>query len=705
MPTPSTRARKRATPEATTTAVGARAVRRRAGTPDPAAMDAPASALQVEVDMVTASDGATEQAEELADDEGPAPAVGAVFTTTSLSTMAFAVAGTVRLISVNPTAVTEALLLMLNENREQGLPALTQLPGLVELFGILGVPIALTDKGGSTTYFPPPGLVDESLRRALSHNGRGARIGSTLLTVDDPSWTTISTRDAKAGAHIHLGTMGLRRFGSWKLPLIPDVDRQLGAPAVSVGKRARSPETSANLNPNPNPVVPAATERLNGGHGILPSPSTTANVTNAAPPIPKTSALPPRDCDGYVQGASNADSCVWCGRAAADHRATEAELLTRIQNLESKLAQQREGVAKQVSLSPQISREGLKRVFDHSVATSPEFSVSSFSANTVFAQPAQKLLMWSKFGYEEWKKVREAAKLASATGSRDHQKFHVADEMNQVLSAICDKYAGVTTKERYGQALTALNAKPLDDWIKHVDSMMRLEFNVPIFDTIDLTLKADSDGRPLLDEFKTAVILFSNQEKFHKDEEKLLMLRTAIEVNFLSLSVEILEPMYMRWRRDKPDLLQALFEVCDLLQPFTIQGINFGKAKRAGYKKFFCLYCKGNDDHSTKDCTKKGSGKLCTTCKSTDHNTADCPKPKKPVCPICKKTGHTQDKCWSGKGGAKDVKTADKADAESSKNGAVPNGKTKDQKKPPDTYVCRACGIPGHWKDNCPGKP
>ncbi len=79
MPTPSTRARKRATQEATLTpAVGARAVRRRAGTPDPAAMDAPASASQVEVDKVTASDGATEQAEELADDEGPAPAVGAV---------------------------------------------------------------------------------------------------------------------------------------------------------------------------------------------------------------------------------------------------------------------------------------------------------------------------------------------------------------------------------------------------------------------------------------------------------------------------------------------------------------------------------------------------------------------------------------------------------------------------------------------------
>ena len=126
--------------------------------------------------------------------------------------------------------------------------------------------------------------------------------------------------------------------------------------------------------------------------------------------------------------------------------------------------------------------------------------------------------------------------------------------MRQVLSACCDRYAGATTKDAYGLALVGLNAKPLDEWIRCVDSMMRIEFHVPIFDKIDLTLKADSDGRPLLDEFKTAVILFSNQENFHKDEEKLLMLRTAIEVNFLSLSVEILEPMYMRWRRDKPDL-------------------------------------------------------------------------------------------------------------------------------------------------------
>ena len=70
--------------------------------------------------------------------------------------------------------------------------------------------------------------------------------------------------------------------------------------------------------------------------------------------------------------------------------------------------------------------------------------------------------------------MREAAKLAYASGSKDHQKFHIADEMCQVLSAICDKYAGVTVKEKYGHAFSALNARPLDELIVGVDEMMQI---------------------------------------------------------------------------------------------------------------------------------------------------------------------------------------------------------------------------------------
>jgi hypothetical protein len=234
-----------------TPALASRAVKPRTGTPEPSAMvaavtprtrrtAAAAAAVTAATMPRTMLDEAGKQprrvnAYEAESDEVPAPAV---FTTTCLAKMVFAVAGAVWLALDDSTAATNDLLLMLNENREQGRPALTQLPGLVELFATLGVPIALTDKGGSTTRFPP-GIADETLRRALSHNGRGTRIGSTLLTVDDPSWTTVSARDARAGAHIHLGTMGFRRFGPWKLPRLRDVDRQLGARTGTVHRKTR----------------------------------------------------------------------------------------------------------------------------------------------------------------------------------------------------------------------------------------------------------------------------------------------------------------------------------------------------------------------------------------------------------------------------------------------------------------------------------
>ncbi len=199
------------------------------------------------------------------------------------------------------------------------------------------------------------------------------------------------------------------------------------------------------------------------------------------------------------------------------------------------------------------------------------------------------------------------------------------------------------------------------------------------------------------------------QENFHKEEDKLIMLRTAIEVNFGELSAAILEPTYMRWRRDKPDLLQALFEVCDLLQPFTIKAINVGKPSRGkGYKKFFCSTCKANDDHATKDCPKKVPNKMCTVCKATDHNATNCPKSKVSVCPICKKKGHTQEDCWSVKGVVKEATATGVPNKEAAGASKIGGNNTvrpkKEENKLPPGYVCNKCGVSGHWNSQCPGK-
>ena len=40
--------------------------------------------------------------------------------------------------------------------------------------------------------------------------------------------------------------------------------------------------------------------------------------------------------------------------------------------------------------------------------------------------------------------------------------------------------------------------------VRMVDSMMRLEFKIPVFDELDLVLKKDEAGCPMLNEFRAS---------------------------------------------------------------------------------------------------------------------------------------------------------------------------------------------------------
>ena len=319
---------------------------------------------------------------------------------------------------------------------------------------------------------------------------------------------------------------------------------------------------------------------------------------------------------------------------------------------------------------------------------------SDRTTNAILAQPAQRLLSWSKFEYADWKTVRDAAKLAYATGTRDHQRFHLSEDMEYVLSAYCDKYAGnLGDKSKKGQAFRTLNERPLDEWIKTVDTMMRRAFKVPEFDKLELDLLRDDKGRPSLDAWRAAWIIFEQQENFHDEKDRLQLLRDSIERNFKEATAERLEPEYKRWRRDKTPLLEAIFAVCDVVEPLTNTSINFGRtggarAKPKGWKRFFCVNCKANDTHESADCTKtptetKKIGKVkfkeelsCLTCKATDHKSEQCPKKPKDSCTLCKKVGHSAEVCYYNP-----------------------------SYKPPAGYTCRRCNKTGHFIQQCKVDP
>lgn len=640
--------------------------------------------------------------EVVAEDNGVAPAV---FKTSSIPAMVFALAGAVRLSTADTTVHATDLLHMLNANRASDSPALTELPGLLELFDILRVPIALTGKDGITSRFPPT-IADESRRLTLSHNGRGMRIGSTLQTVNDPSWASLSTRDEHAGAHIALATIGFRRFGDWQCPRIRDIDRNLGAWG---GKRARSTDPQSESVATDGAAVAAAgaveaqaeaervaaatvaaaaraeAARLATAAQIEAEEGAAAAAATAKAAKAATQSHSHLKCSEYVQGPSNADCCVCCGRSSSEHKplAEYDQLARQLQRIEEAMAAVKSTISTPSS-PPSFASADLRAKL--SPGTISNIS-SDRTTNAILAQPAQRLLSWSKFEYADWKSVRDAAKLAYATGTRDHQRFHLSEDMECVLSAYCDRYAGnLGDKSKKGQAFRNLNERPLDEWIKTVDEMMRKAFKVPEFDKLELDLLRDDNGRPALDAWRAAWIIFEQQENYQEEKDRLGLLRESVEKNFKEITAERLEPEYKRWRRDKTPLLEAIFAVCDLLEPYTSSSIKFGKARARpkDWKQFFCVNCKANDTHNSADCKKapiekKGVKKVvikevlsCFTCKATDHKTADCPKKPKDTCTLCKKPGHLAETCFFNP-----------------------------SYKPPAGYICKRCNKAGHFAQQC----
>ena len=548
-----------------------------------------------------------------------------VFVTNHVPTLIFALAGAIVIPAVDRQGTEVALLRMINANLEHDSAPLNTLPGVLECLDFMKVPVEVTDKAGNVLLFPPT-VPEGTVRYKLSHNGRSLRIGNELRTDIDRTWTILSAADEKAAAYITLATFGVRRFRDWNMPQrLLDVDDSPGAGSEN---RGSPPDSSNNHNDTPA-------------------------------------------CEAYIQGPNSADSCVTCGLTVSDHGAIDEGAAQRLRNL-------LKGGSSQ-SLSPHINRADIRDRLSMG-SGSPTGSISTMSPHTVMRQQSHKLLTWSKYGYDDWRQVREAAKLAHATGTCDHQKHHISDEMRQVLSAYCDRYTGAQ-KNEYGKAMRVLDDLPLIEWIQMVDSIMRLEFKIPVFDSLDLTLKKDAGNRPMLEEFRVNFILLSNQENFYSDKELRKILIDSIEKNFLDLSNSVLEPLYMDWRQRKPDLRTALFEVCEVLKPYTDKAVKLGgtsasPAKGAGKRKY-CSICKSNDSHNTVDCTKGKAKEKCGHCEATDHKTADCPK--KLFCSFCKRNGHNCRK--------------------------KPDGKdSKDAKVPTAGYICKICNVPGHFVHNCPNK-
>jgi hypothetical protein len=564
--------------------------------------------------------------------------------TNNVAAFVFALAGSVLIpVDLDPEGNELALLAVLNANRSSGTPFLATLPDPAEIFRLLGAPIACTGKDRLTRLLPmevPMG----TRRLEFTHNGRDSRIGKLLSADRDPRWNICTKRDVETLSYVHMAMLGFRRFApTWSAPThLYDRDRNIGA--------------------------------------SMHKSSTNYRGQDATP------------CDLYVQGPSNADSCLTCGLSTLRHihhgQGTDSnQVADQLQLLSQALADSKKRpTSEQASNNPQLS------------PMTPSQQSTTFTTHTVLNQQAHKLLSWSKYGYDDWVTVRTAAKLACATGTRDHQKHHMSEDMVRVLSAYCDKREGtLADRSKKGLGLKALNEKPLDEWISAVDSMMREIFKVPEYDKLELTLQKDDKGRPSLESWRASWILFEGQENYHKEEERLKLLRDSIEENFKWLADDTLQSEYKRWRKDEVPLLDALFAVCDIFLPFTGSTVTLGGTggtRPKGWKKFYCRNCGGNDSHFTKDCTLKSPTKsprkdrrkgnedappsfTCLTCRTSDHTEANCPK-KTEVCKRCNKPGHKIEACYFDEKGK------------------------RDNAKVPKSYECKKCHKPGHWVENCP---
>ncbi len=162
-------------------------------------------------------------------------------------------------------------------------------------------------------------------------------------------------------------------------------------------------------------------------------------------------------------------------------------------------------------------------------------------------QLASKLLVWST---PTWVPVREAAKLAMSSGTRDHQGKHIYEDVRMVLSATCDYLTGNSGNlAREARAFQLIQEMPLDRWVESVDAMMRKIENKPDEDLIDLVLSQDKAGKPLLNAFKTNFVKYINQDNYVDREDMLKLMREGIEMNFKYLSDAALTNEYIRWRR------------------------------------------------------------------------------------------------------------------------------------------------------------
>ena len=159
----------------------------------------------------------------------------------------------------------------------------------------------------------------------------------------------------------------------------------------------------------------------------------------------------------------------------------------------------------------------------------------------IMPQLANKLVTWSDPSYKAWTVVREAAKLAVASGTRDHQIHHIHEDVKLVLSATCDWYAGNSgNKSAHGEVYRTLQALPLEAWIDTVDTIMRKSENKPENDLVDLVLGKDRENKPMIGSFKTAFVKYMNQDNFLKNHEMRKLIRDGVEKNFKDLGDKVL---------------------------------------------------------------------------------------------------------------------------------------------------------------------
>ncbi len=117
----------------------------------------------------------------------------------------------------------------------------------------------------------------------------------------------------------------------------------------------------------------------------------------------------------------------------------------------------------------------LSGIPQRSVSSEPVSSFSMLTGATVAIVPQQatKLLTWSNPSYNAWTVVREAAKLALASETRDHQMYHIHEDVRLFLSATCDWYAGNSNnKSAHGEEFKKAQQLPLGEWIITVRSIL-----------------------------------------------------------------------------------------------------------------------------------------------------------------------------------------------------------------------------------------